>query len=320
MTNQRSLSERPTTLKSFVAPDRIKEQIRKLVDESVRAILITGQTGTGKTTLADILAKVLSGKCKEDIVRLNFVTENGIDTVRNLIRKIEYLPSLKRRVFILEEFHAATKQAQEAFLDAIDHPPHDQITFIFTTNQKHKLLKTMLDRCSKIDLPSPSQETLIEYLKSLGYKDKVAKIAAENSGNSFRASLQAAQDMVNGGGSTNEFEKSDAGYVDKIKAWSILMAKPSFESCKSFMEVCENDFMAIRTFTTFTNDYIAYKVGKSTNPFMNGLFAKADSKLQDLPFSKLCALASRSTKVYDEAREHGEVFSNRFISIFARDA
>lgn len=316
MTKQRSLSERPTTLKGFVASDSLKNQVKALVKDRVRAILITGETGTGKTTLSDIIANVLADKNENDISRLNFVTDNGIDTVRKLIQKIEYLPSHKRRVFVLEEFHAATKPAQEAFLNAIDHPPHDDLTFVFTTNQSHKLVRTLKDRCAKINLKSPDVNTLVSHLEALGFSNKIAKRASENAGNSFRAAIQNAQDMEGGGDSDKNFENEESSYHDKVKAWHAIIAKPSMieKKLETFLKVCENDFMAIRYFASFTNDYLSFRLGRSTNPYLNGIFSKISK--ESTPLKELASLAKRSTKVYDEAREHGEMFTNRFISIF----
>jgi len=119
------------------------------------AILFTGPSGCGKTTLAKILAASL-GCAPAELRELNSADDRGIDGIRQLIKEIQYKPLWgKTKVWILDEAHKLTNDAQNALLKALESPP-DYVYFILCTTDPQQLLKTVLTRCSQFQVESLS--------------------------------------------------------------------------------------------------------------------------------------------------------------------
>jgi DNA polymerase III gamma/tau subunit len=114
-------------------------------------ILFHGQTGCGKTTLARIIANEL--ECiGEDYQEINSANFRGIDTVRDLISKCMFKPlEGKIRVYVLDEIHKMTGEAQNALLKTLEEPPK-HVYFILCTTEPHKLLDTIRGRCSQFQV------------------------------------------------------------------------------------------------------------------------------------------------------------------------
>lgn len=144
---------RPKTLADVVGQDAAVKTLTKMLKERKvpRALLFTGPSGTGKTTLARILKTELG--CGDwDFEELNSAKMRGIDTVRKLDRQTAYLPTQgKCRIFLLDEVHQVTKDAQEAMLKLLEDTPKHCYFFLGTT-EPGKLIKPILTRCTQIAL------------------------------------------------------------------------------------------------------------------------------------------------------------------------
>jgi len=144
---------RPTTFKEVVGQP---EAIRMLVGFGKKgaiphAILMAGPSGCGKTTIARILRIKL--KCSDyDFCEMDNADFRGIDVVRSLKARVWQSPmGGKTRVWLIDEAHKLTADAQGAFLKILeDTPPH--VYFILATTDPHKLLPTIRTRCTQIDL------------------------------------------------------------------------------------------------------------------------------------------------------------------------
>ena len=138
-----------------------------------QAYLFCGSRGTGKTTLARILAKALNCKnlredyepcntctsCMEiassrslDVMEIDGASNRGIDDIRKLNETVGYAASSgKYKIYIIDEVHMLTKEAFNALLKTLEEPPKNT-KFFFATTEPHKVLPTIMSRCQRFDL------------------------------------------------------------------------------------------------------------------------------------------------------------------------
>jgi DNA polymerase III subunit gamma/tau len=155
------------------------------------AYLFTGGRGTGKTSVARIVAREL-GTNPEDIYEIDAASNRGIDEIRTLRDGVHTLPfSSKYKVYIIDEAHMLTIQAANALLKTLEEPPAHCI-FILATTDKQKLPATILSRCQIVDFKNADKnilsEMIMEVVTKEGYSITVgaADILAELGDGSYR--------------------------------------------------------------------------------------------------------------------------------------
>lgn len=174
MSNQYSIKYRPATLDEMVVgnPDVLVKA--EAMARDAQAILITGRSGAGKTTLGYILNTLINGdKAAASLIEINCSEQRGIDSIRALQERLNYRPAGKKTVVLLDEAHSWTAQSASALLKIIENPPHKNILFLIVTDQPFKLLGSIVNRCRQLTIEPPEDRDLSRYLYRIAKRQKL---------------------------------------------------------------------------------------------------------------------------------------------------
>lgn len=222
------LKYRPQTLEDLDL-DSVREQLKKIVSSGniPHAFLFAGPKGTGKTSAARIIAKIVNcdppsprlrkgkepcNKCQQcisimkgnniDVIELDAASNRGIDDVRALRDTIKLSPaSAKKKVYIIDEAHMLTLEASNALLKTLEEPP-EHVVFILATTNAEKLIETVRSRTTLIEFHKASPEEIVRSLRSVvkGEKLKIDKeillSISKMSEGSFRDAVKILEQLV----------------------------------------------------------------------------------------------------------------------------
>jgi DNA polymerase III subunit gamma/tau len=227
---------RPGSFDEVVGQTHVVRTLRNAVEGGKvhHAYLFVGSRGTGKTSMAKILARSLNcerggptvtpcGECEScvtiaagtsmDVIEMDAASNRSVDDVRDLRERVAYAPSGGRwKVYILDEAHMLTKEAWNAFLKTLEEPPPNTV-FVLATTESHKVMATIADRCQRFDFQRPSLEQISEVLnrvaaaESIGVDDGAVAMIARSAQGSFRDALGTLDQLVAFGG--NQVELKD---------------------------------------------------------------------------------------------------------------
>jgi DNA polymerase-3 subunit gamma/tau len=166
---------RPSTFEDLAGNEPIKESLASVVYRETdipHSYFFTGPSGCGKTTLAFILAKALDIH-DMDIYIYDAANTRGIDTVRDIREAARLAPQKgKRKMYILDECHQLTPQAQEALLRILEfHYPH--VFFVLCTTEGDKIKETIKRRCHKCELKPLNRGEVLNLLQKVLEKEGV---------------------------------------------------------------------------------------------------------------------------------------------------
>ena len=186
---------RPKTFSEVVGQKSIIQTLTNSLknDKISHAYLFCGQRGTGKTTIARLLAKSINctdnksfepcNKCDScmeinegrsmDLIEIDAASNRGIDEIRNLKEGVRFSPiKSKNKIFIIDEVHMLTKEAFNALLKTLEEPPEHAI-FILATTEPEKLPATIISRTQRFDFKKLTLKEIAERLRLLAKNEKI---------------------------------------------------------------------------------------------------------------------------------------------------
>ena len=186
------------------------------------AYLFVGSRGTGKTSMAKILAASLNcaegptvtpcGKCEScraiasanslDVIEMDAASNNSVDDIRDLRERVGFAPVAGRhKVYILDEAHMLTPAAWNAFLKTLEEPPPHTL-FVLATTEANKVLPTVVDRCHRFDFARPSVPQIAQVLDRAAAAEQIeiapeaTALVARSATGSFRDALGTLEQLV----------------------------------------------------------------------------------------------------------------------------
>ena len=318
-----ALKYRPTRLEDIIGQEIVSKTIFNSIklNKIPNAFLFHGIRGTGKTSIARIIAKSLNcengvdnlcknnlcDNCKEisnsshlDVIEQDCATATGIDSVRDLIEFCRYPPSkAKYKVLILDEIQAMSKAGAQSLLKILEEPPN-YVKFIFCTTEIKKILVTMISRCTRFDLSRVKSDKLFNYLKIIKDKengnisDEALKLICKCSEGSVRDALSLLDRVLITSSDKNEIDLNKAqkilGRFDKsylIELIKNILKGDEIQSLKIYNDIYQSGVDPI----TFLNEFleIIYYIKNIENIALDGF----DFNINDLEYEEINTLSKK---------------------------
>jgi DNA polymerase III subunit gamma/tau len=222
-------SHRPRTFDDVVGQDAVVRTLRHAVerDKVHHAYLFVGSRGTGKTSMAKILAcclncergptvtpcgqcdscRAIAGATSLDVIEMDAASNNSVDDIRELRESVVFAPvSGRHKVYILDEAHMLSQAAWNAFLKTLEEPPPGTV-FVLATTEAAKVPATVVDRCHRFDFQRPTVEQIASVVmraaaaESIEIPPEAVAAIARSATGSFRDALGTLEQLVTYSGS-----------------------------------------------------------------------------------------------------------------------
>jgi DNA polymerase-3 subunit gamma/tau len=188
---------RSASFDDVIGQEHVAQTLKRAIETGriAHAYLFCGTRGTGKTSMARILAKALNcekskgpttepcNKCESclaiargddiDVIEIDAASNTGVDNVRDLINNAQFMPARSRfKVYIIDEAHMLSKAAFNALLKTLEEPP-GHVKFILATTEPEKLLPTILSRVQRYDFRNIPTREIVSHLKNIVKQEKL---------------------------------------------------------------------------------------------------------------------------------------------------
>ena len=326
---------RPDSFQDVKGQDAIvrtlKNQIR--AQRIGHAYLFCGTRGTGKTTVAKILAKAVNcehpidgNPCNEcetckaiaagnsmNVIEIDAASNNGVDNIREIREEVAYSPtSGKYKVYIIDEVHMLSIGAFNALLKTLEEPP-SYVIFILATTEAHKIPITILSRCQRYDFKRIARTTIVDRLRELmdeeqvEVEDKALRYIAKKGDGSMRDALSLLDQCIAfylGEKLTYEHVLDVLGAVDTDEFSKLLREVLDGDVTQVILHL-ENMIMQGRDLTQLVNDFTWY--------LRNLLLLKSSDNMEDV--------LDVSTENLAQLKEEAQMIESgvllRYIRIFS---
>ena len=250
---------RPQTFGDMVGQEHVTTALTNAVreDRVGHAYLLSGPRGTGKTTAARVLAKVLNCEnpvdgepddecpsCKAieagtsfDLHELDAASNNKVDDIRDLLAKVALGTPGRRKVYLLDEVHMLSPGAENALLKTLEEPP-DHVVFVLATTEPHKVVNTIRSRTQQFELTLIPSDQMAERVREIAadagieVDDEIVDHVVKIGGGSARDTLSALDQVVAAGG-VADVDTSTPDLLEAVTSKDAALALRAIEDATS---------------------------------------------------------------------------------------
>jgi DNA polymerase-3 subunit gamma/tau len=310
---------RPQTFAEIIGQEHIVKTLSNAISSETisHAYLFSGPKGTGKTTIARLLAKAVNcenrkkgefepcnkcSSCNEimetrsiDLIEIDAASHRGIDDIRELKEGVRFSPTKsKYKVFILDEAHQLTKEAANALLKTLEEPPAHAI-FVLATTEIHKMISTIISRCQRFDFKKSTLPEIVKRLSILSKKEdiKIGKPAMELIAINSSGAMRDAEGLLNQvailfQGSKNEIKAEDVKdllglfEIEMVSKFTGFMTdKKTFEAINYLNEITDKGLDLeefSKTLVSYLRKGLILKIMGEGNPISSSYYLSGLTK------------------------------------------